>query len=270
MSMSEERHSGDLLESRASSTKVALGVAGVVLGLGVLVCGGVAGYVALTATFPPEVAPPAQPVDEARDVAQLLPTIMKIDIPADFEPVSSEFNPMMKNVAYRRKGVDGAILMLARADLSQIPENTDFGEAQTRLLSILEMQDRRRLTAIKVSDDSQRSTREFFVLDRPTTFLFVDGRTPDKGTAVTKVSSVFRSRKAYLGFIYLTPTADYDEHVLRTMIDSIRPAMDDSLSGEGDAAKSAESGLGGSRAGEPKDELADPEKPESVESPDGN
>src|SRR5262245_65428259 len=88
VSMSEERHSGDLLESRPSSARVALGVAGVVIGLAALVCGGVAGYVALTTTEPAVVERPSPPAEEPANIRAIADRIVALKIPARFEPTN--------------------------------------------------------------------------------------------------------------------------------------------------------------------------------------
>jgi hypothetical protein len=113
--MSEERFPGDLLESQASSTKVALGVAGIVLGLGLLVCGGVAGYVALTtadstsSTHSTPAAPSDPPTGDRESLWQVARSIVAIDIPVGLEPFAST-NGQNKGVMFRRKGGDGTSL----------------------------------------------------------------------------------------------------------------------------------------------------------------
>jgi hypothetical protein len=230
--MNEERFPADLLESRASSTKVALGVAGVVIGLGALVCGGVAGYVAITTT-PVKVSHPAAPsgekppAEDPEKLRQIARSIVAIDIPVGFEPLTS-VNGRVKSVIFRRQPEDGALLVLGRIELSTIPARLPPEQIQERLIEMMERQDPRAAAKMNVDRASPPTTREFSIFGRPATFRVVSGTLEENQTPVRRLSGVFRSQDAYLALDYLIPTAEFDEEVFQKMIDSIRPAEEDS------------------------------------------
>src|SRR5262245_36303333 len=235
--MSEERHPGNLLESRPSSARVALGMAGVVFGLGLLVCGGVAGYVALTTTGP-AVVERHTPTEDRSSIESVAEKIIAIDLPAGFEPYHSEKNTYMKVAEFARKGSDAASLVLGRADLSAIPV-TSPDEAQSTLLNLMDHNRRHDTALMTVVANAPHSTREFTVLQKPVPFQFVDGTVPD-GTLVRRASGTFRTREAYIAVVYTVPAAEFDEKAFSKLLESIRPAADDSTvdAAAGDDAES--------------------------------
>jgi hypothetical protein len=245
--MSEERFPGDLLESRASSAKVALGVAGIVIGLGVLVCGGVAGYVALTTTGSHVVSEPpsATPRQDPADIRETAQRIIAIDLPADFEPVSREDHIHMTNVVYGRKGVDGAFLKLGRVVLSEIPKGVDLGEAQSKILTVLQMAGTPGGARIEYDTTSPATNREFMILGQPVTFTFVDATLSESRAPVRQARGTFKTMKAIVSLIYVIPKEEFDEDAFRRMIESIRPARGDSAP---DAAETSGDGAAQSEA----------------------
>src|SRR5262245_34149770 len=179
--MSEERFPGDLLESHPSSAKVAMGVAGIIIGLAALVCGGVAGYVALTTTGPVVAdKPPPPAADSSHDLA-VAETIIGIEVPAGFEPLHSERSMYMSVAEYGRKDSDAASLTLGRADLSVLPA-TEPDEAQSKLLNLVDRSRRHATVSMTVVANSPQSKNEFTVLGRPVPFQFLDGTLPNSGT----------------------------------------------------------------------------------------
>ncbi|MGE5195074.1 MAG: hypothetical protein ACM3U2_21480 [Deltaproteobacteria bacterium] len=245
MSMSEERIVGELPEPRMSSLKMALAATGVVIGLGLLVCGGVAGYVAWTTTdssAPPEDrVPPEQDPANIRDLAR---RIVAIDIPAGFEPINSEQSQIMNRVVFGRKGADGALLKLARIDLSQVPAGADPSQAAPMMLEMLQIGSQSDTTSIAPDAASPGTTRELTVLGQPATFHFLDGTLPQNGTPVKKVSGAFRTRNAHIALIYMIPKAEYDDDAFLKMIESIRPPSGDSAPEEEASTGQAANGGG--------------------------
>jgi hypothetical protein len=211
----------------------------VIIGLGALVCGGVAGYVALTTTGPAVVERPAPPAEDPSSIEALAEKIIAIDLPAGFEPYHSEKNMYMKVAEFARKDSDAA-LVLGRADLSALPA-TRPDEAQSTLLSLMDRHRRHDTALITAGADSPHSTREFTVLHKVVPFQFMDGTVPASGTSVRRASGTFRTREAYIAIIYTVPAAEFDETAFAKLLESIRPAADDSTV---DAAAADDAGEG--------------------------
>ncbi len=267
MSMSEERFSGELPEARASSVKIALGVSGVVIGLAVLLCGGVAAYVALTTTdsgAPAE--PPMPPKADPAQIREVARRIIAIDLPADFEPITGEPSQMMSRVLFRRNVEEGAFLKLARVDLSSIPAGSDTSQAGPMILQMLDRGDERDAAMVLPDPASHGTTREFTVLGQTVTFEFADGTAPRSGTPVKKVRGVFRTQKAYIGLVYVIPLAEYDEEQFLEMIESIQPAPGDSAPDVDAAESPGNSGAKASEDGSGKSAPAD-DKPDDAGKP---
>jgi hypothetical protein len=262
VSMSEERFPGDLLESRPSSTKVALGVAGIVIGLGVLVCGGVAGYVAITTTETAVVEAPAPAAPDSGAALQSPQHIIEIDLPAGFEPLSRDGSAHMRIVEFGRKDVDATSLTLARVDLIAIP-STNPDEVRSRMLEMLDKRGRRGNVMMKVDPLSPSSTREFTLLRQKATFQIVDGTLTNSGTSVRRISGVFRTRNAHVALAYTVPTAEYDEETFLKMLESIRPSEGDSMLDAADG--SGENVSPGTEEQSPAGESDDAEKPHGSE-----
>ncbi len=250
MSMNEERLLSELPEPRASSLKVALGVAAAATGLAVLLCGGVAGYVALTTTDrgASEVSP-VPPSLDAGNIRERARTIVAIDIPAGFEPIESMPNSMLSSVTFGRKSGPGALLKLGRTELQAIPPEVEASEVSSMMLQMLEMGDESSSTLIQRDPGSTETTGEFTVLGQPTAFTIVTGTRSQKHIPVTKISGVFRTRKAYVALIYLIPTAEHDEGAFQKLLDSIRPAGGDGVPEES-LSDGAEDGAGSPPAGD--------------------
>jgi hypothetical protein len=258
VSMSEERFPGELLESRPSSARVALGAAGVIIGLAALVCGGVAGYVALTTTGPVVVDMPPPPAEDPPSVRAIADKIIAIDIPSGFEPLHSSSNMYMYVAEFGRKDSNSVSLTVGRADLSVLPA-TEPEEAQSKLLSQMDRGRPHATASMTVVANSPQSKTVFTVLRQQVPFQFVDGTLPDSGTLVRRASGTFRTRKAYIALIYTVPAAEFDEEAFSKMLESIRPAAGDSMP-DGDAADNSE-GPQGTGAQAPTAESSEPAKP---------
>src|SRR5579872_6042758 len=103
--MTEERFPGEVQYAHSlSSTKLGLVIAGVVMGILLLACGGVVAYVVIV---------PARPAIEPMSPAAIRAIarkIVNIDVPQDFEPMEAEESDKMTKAVFARKGELGAIL----------------------------------------------------------------------------------------------------------------------------------------------------------------
>jgi len=267
VSMSEDRHSEDLLESRPSSVRVALGAAGVVIGLAALVCGGVAGYVYLTTTEPVVVETPPPPDATPPSVGAISDKIIAIDLPAGFEPLHSSSNGYMSVAEFGRKDSDAASLTLGRADLAVIPA-TEPDEARSKLLNLVDRGRRHAAASMTVVANAPQSKTEFTVLGQPVTFQFLDGTLRDTGTPVRKASGTFRTGKAYIALIYTVPPEEFDEEAFSKMLESIRPGSNDSMP-DAHAADDLKNPPG-TGAQSPAGESSEAVKPDGSTRSDGN
>jgi hypothetical protein len=158
--------------------------------------------------------------------------------------------------------------MLGSVEFSQIPPRIRYEDIQDRLVGMMERQDPRAMVRMNVDPTSLPETREFSILGRSATFRVVDGTLVENQTPVRRLSGVFRSKKAYLALDYVIPSAEYDEAAILTMIESIRPAAEDSMS-ESDVADPEAEGKSQRPADNTSNgESADTEMPEVQGRPD--
>jgi hypothetical protein len=236
--MSEERFPGELPESRESSLKIVLGLAGFVVVAGLLLCGGVAAYVAWVDTKTPVVENFA-PVKDTAGILQVAAKIVDIDIPAGFEPISNESQLELSRVTFGRATDDGALLKLGRLNLADKPPGSDPRHRLSMLPQMIEVGQPRINTTFLPGSTSAETTRELTVLGRSVPFHFLRG-TRTAGTAkVAKVQGAFLTKKGVIGVIFTIPETEYDEEAVVKMIESIRPAAGDAAPDDDTADDSA-------------------------------
>jgi hypothetical protein len=223
VSMSEERFPGDFRDANTSSFKVGLTVAGVVVGLAVLFCGGVAAYVAWTdkGESTEGVNGPAKKSPAA--VQAIARKIVEIDIPTDFEPIDGDELPPGRKAVFGRKVADGALLKLRCIDLSMAPPRSDPRSQKPRLLRIADMGDDRTNTAFAEGTETTESTRELTVVGNPVVFRFLKGNLLASQKPVRKVVGAFTAGKSLVALIYTIPEEEYNEDAVVRLIASIRP-----------------------------------------------
>ena len=240
--MSEERKLGDLPEARASSFKVALLVAGAVIGLGLLLCGGVAAYVAGTGSSAEPAAAPLPPTPLHSESYTDPATIAAIDLPPDFEqkplPTGDALSPL-KSVLFGPKTDGGAELVIARVDLSSAPAQLTPEQLRGMALKRLEMTGKLGKSFHRAAD-SVDTERELSVLGRQTSIEITDGRLGPGGKPVMKVTGWFSTQQAHIGVIFMIPRDEYDEEAVVKMLESIQPRAGDSIPEANGAARPAE------------------------------
>jgi hypothetical protein len=246
--MGEERNLEELPEARASSFTMVLGVTGIVLGLGVLFCGGVAAYVASTGpsgkdaeTHP---APPAPDLENIRTTAR---KIADVDLPPGFEPLRNGSSPMMMVVTFGRPDVPATELTIGRIEQSSIPTDSSPETQANRMLQMLEMGGG---TTTILRGTNSTTTRELTVLGQPASFKTMRGAVGPNEVRVTKVIGSFRTKAARIVLSYTIPEEEYDEDAVVRMIESIRPPAGDSAP----TADISESSSPEETSGDPVDE----------------
>jgi hypothetical protein len=242
--MSEERRAGDLSGATGSSFKMGLRVAAAAAGAVLLLCGGVAGYVAWIGAPADEVALDSakSPVNEsAKDSERILAIfhkIVDIDVPADFVPLSGDSFGMGRTVTIGRKDADGALLKLSRMDL---PTTQGDGTAPAPDQMLLQMTEKgselTTSTFSEVSGDSA-SNRELTVLGKPETFQFLKGKRQAGGKTLRKAGGAFTIGNSRVALIYTIPEEEYDEEAVVRMIESIRVPKGEAADGPGPSSNS--------------------------------
>jgi hypothetical protein len=226
--MSEERFPGELPDGRASSLKIALGLAGFVVAAGLLLCGGVAAYVAWVDSKTPVGENATPPVKDPASILKVAATIVDIDVPAGFEPISDDSQVHIAKVTFGRATHDGALLKLARMSLADKPPGSDPSERLAVMPHMIEMGEPRVNTAFLPGSASPETTRKLTVLGRSVPFRFVRGTRAPEEPKVAKVQGAFLTKKSMVGLIFTIPETEYDEEAVVKMIESIRPAAGDS------------------------------------------
>jgi hypothetical protein len=232
VSMSEERHQGELPEAQASSFKMALGVTGIVVGLGLLFCGGVAGYVAFTG--PPlqtsEKVAPANP--DHSDTQSAAPATVEIDLPHGFELINSQASPPLLIVIFGRQTDASAKLLIGKIGLLSVPGGVSLEKVREMMLQKLQMASEQGRT-FRPLPDSIDTQRELTVLGQRAPIEITHGTLGSSAIRVAKVSGLFRTKLARIGVVYIIPEDEFDEESVVQMFKSIKPAAGDSFPAAG-------------------------------------
>jgi hypothetical protein len=265
--MSEERNQGGLPEARTSSFKVALGVAAVAMGVGLLFCGGVGAYVAWKGPAGESAEVPVPQMPDLFEKQTPAPAIVTIDLPPGFERVSNQgpeaateqFSPM-KSVTFRRTADDGAELMMGRVDLSSIP--ADISPEKLRGMMLLKLVMAGEINRMfHRTADSVDTKRELTVLGQQVSVDITKGTVESGAKRVTRVVGCFSTQKARIAVIYTIPEDEYDEEGVVRMFESIQPAAGDSVP---EAASPPPDDTSGDSADKPAGaDPADDDQPES-------
>ncbi len=221
MSMSEERNLGELPEAHASSFKIILGLTGLVVGLAVLVCGGVAGYVALTTAEPP-LDPRVELARNPEHVRELAQKIAIIDIPDGLKPIQGDDRGDMTRVTFGREPGDGALLKMSRSSLAGRKPGESPRYRISMMLQMLEMGDDETSTTLQPGGNSPETTQELPVLGKNFPFRFIQGKLGEREIPVRKVVGGFATKSEIVVLICTLPEAEFDEAAILKMIASIR------------------------------------------------
>jgi len=227
----------------------------------------VAGFVYVTTTEPVVVDKPPPPAAAPPSVGAISDKIIAIDLPAGFEPLHSSSNGYMSVAEFGRKDSDAVSLTLGRADLAVIPA-TEEDEARSKLLNLVDRGRRHSAASMTVVANAPQSKTECKVLGQSVPFQFLDGTLRDTGTLIRKASGTFRTGKAYIALIYTVPPEEFDERAFSKMLESIRPAANDSMP-NAHAADDSE-GPPGTGAQSPAGESSGARKPDGSAKSDGN
>jgi hypothetical protein len=225
--MREERHPGDLRESGTRAARPLLIAAGVVAGIAVLVCGGVAGHVAWTdAHRAVEESKSQEKAPERADA--ILKKIAKIDIPAGWVPVDGVDRGQVRRAIFGRKSAEGFLLQLSKIDFTMAPPGIDRNASSSMPMQMLELENSIPGQSPFTPDpEGPVATHTVTVLGEPTPFKFAKGRIPENQEPAWKVSGTFTTETGLVALLYIVPEDDYDEEAVIRMIESIGPTEDD-------------------------------------------
>jgi hypothetical protein len=263
VSMSEERHPGEFPEAHESSFKTGLRVTAIVVGLGLLVLGGVAAYVAWTdpsGVFAKLLAPSA--LDHPK-IKTPEPIILSIDLPPGFERTVMDRTPPMLLVAFGRKSDAGAELILGRVELSKVPAGSSLETQRIKMLQNLEREIEDDMTFRRVAD-SIATARELTVLGQRSSIEIIHGTRGRGAKRYAKVAGVFSTEQARIAVVFIIPEEEYDEEAVVRMFESIRPLPGDSVPKADVSESSVHEEASSGSANEPaRAEAADDDKPDS-------
>ncbi len=234
MSMNEERNLFELPAARPASFKVALGIAGFVVGLGLLFCGGVAAYVAWKGPSGKASELDTSPLSDDSEILadpskieRAAGRIVQIDLPPGFEPLKREISPPMTSVTFGRRSGEGGLLLIGKVLISAIPSDSGLEMQREMMLSKLASADERGRTALR--DTNPTGTKhEMTVLGQRVEFEITRGVLQASSVPAVKVSGWFSSKTARMALIYAISEEEYDEEAVARMIASIRIPEGDS------------------------------------------
>lgn len=250
--MHEESES-ELSASPSSVTPIVV-VVGALVGLSLLVCGGAAGYVALTTPSQTKRQAPDAPADEIPEflqkkmklqalanripltedatlVRKIAATILKIDFPAEFEPIEASQESAGSRAVFGNQTKNGALLKMAlmRLEIPGTQPAIPLDEPTARqVLKFAENEAGRtdttlRATRVKI----EPRHRELTVFGKPVDFSFRQGKLAAGGQPVWKIWGAFGTMNKMTALIIVIPESEYDEEAIVRLIESIRPGDTD-------------------------------------------
>jgi len=242
------------LSPSTSTVKPILAALGVMFGLMLLLCGGAAGYVALTSpprseepvqTGAPMVRPEDSPefqrmkklretrevpfTDDPDVVRKIAATIVDIDLPPDFEPIEANRGVAHRWVVFGKKSEPAALLKMAGMHRpngdNSVPLVFD-ARAKVQILQSAENENGRNDTMLKNTRQRTQSVeRELTIAGQKAVFEFKQGLRYSDKTPVRKIVGAFPTRTGGLAaLIYMVPESEYDEEAVIRMLESMRPA----------------------------------------------
>lgn len=246
--MHEEPQSSEFTDS-GSPLGIAIITIAFLAGVMLLVCGGVAGFVAWEDSSRPPVPKealvrmPNGRSTEPAEVRLVAGTIAGIDLPEGFEPVDAENMHVMRKVAFIKKSSEGAVLKLARLDSQKMPEFDprkleQDPHAQESYLEMKAQFEKREFASVSemVENGSdltetaieapEGTERELTIAGENAVFRFQNGILKRTEKPVWKVSGVFKTARGRVALVYTIPAAEYDEEAVVRMIESIRPVTE--------------------------------------------
>jgi hypothetical protein len=265
-------HEAREIEATPSPSTVTpvLVVAGVLIGLLLLVCGGAAGYVALTDRPPSEVKTKARPEDSQNPmqdrfekmqqsfaddipftddpalVRKIAAAIVDIDLPAGFEPIEGLRYDVRRRAVFGKKTDDAALLKLgasnAEAGRTHSPASLDDPMMMKYVVGIAETENGRTITTLKATQSQKKGEylqRDLTVLGQKAAFAFKHGKRTSDNKPVWKVWGSFTTANGAAALILLVPESEFDEEAIVRMIESIRPATDEKSGSSADTDKAA-------------------------------
>jgi hypothetical protein len=233
----------------SSGTKPMLVVAGAVVGLMLLICGGAAGYVAL-APQPPPTPEPGRPepnpyflesskkqdraipfTEEFALVKKIATTIFKIDLPAGFEPIEALKDSTTARAVFGKQTENAALLKMAIVAFQtpgfQGPIASDDPLARS-VLKIAENEIGRPDTIMRaVREKTEPKHRELTVLGQKAVLSIRQGKRASDSKPISKAWIAFLTKNGVAALIFVVPDAEFDEEAIVRMIESIRPPDDD-------------------------------------------
>jgi hypothetical protein len=225
--MREERHPGDLREESRSSARPVLIAAGIILGIAIVVCGGVAGHVAWTDARRAVEEPKKHETTPVRAEANLR-KIVKIDVPAGLAPLSSEERGKVRRVIFGRKAEEGFVLQLAKIDFSMLPAGVNREESAPMLAQMLEMENSAPGSNHFIPEpEPMETTRVMTVMGEEVAFKFAKGRLSANREVGWQVTGMFPTETGLVALKCVVPESEYDEQAVIRMIESIGPGEDD-------------------------------------------
>jgi hypothetical protein len=253
-----------------STVTPVLVVAGVLIGLLLLLCGGATGYVALTYRPPPEVKRKASPedsqnpmqerydkmrqsfaddvpfTDDPAVVRKIAAAIVDIDLPAVFEPIEGLRYDVRRRAVFGKKTEDAAILKLGACNTatgrSPSPASLDDPMMMKYVLGIAETENGRTTTILKAAQSQKKGEylqRDLTVLGQKAAFAFKHGKRTSDNKPVWKIWGSFTTANGAAALILLVPESEFDEEAIVRMIESIRPATDEKSGSSADTDKAA-------------------------------
>jgi len=239
----------------SSSLKPILVVGGALAGLMLLVCGGVAGYVAMKTPAPikenvgaaadrryePEEAEKMMKKWYAKNqrtialtedpviVTKIAATIFKIDLPADFSPREAEQQGSHARAVFSKQSDNSALLKMARAEW-MMPDATALSapdDPQARhALEIVESDSggRSETTLRATRQEIKTFQRELTVLGQQANFTFKQGKRALDNKPVWKIWGAFGTTNGAAAMIMLIPASEFDEQAVVRMIEGIHQA----------------------------------------------
>lgn len=214
-----------------SSTAKVLLILGSIAGLVLLACCGFGAYVFFhVQDFAQNLAKNMNisATQNPAEVRERTQQILRIDIPDDFKPVQAMEFMVMQWAVYQGKSGPQSMLIIMEMNQQMIDPGRNRDAKQQRDEMVQQLRQQPQVGTMEEIEEQTHETRTFTIGGKPVEFDFIKGKTRGSQAVVHRVVGVIPTENGIVLLMLTVPDADYNEEQITRMLESIRPADEES------------------------------------------
>jgi len=162
------------------------------------------------------------------EVRERTQDMLHIDIPDDFKPVQAMEFMIMKWAVYQGKSGPQSMLIIMEMGQQMIEQGRNRDAKQQRDEMVQQLRQQPQVGTMEEIEEESRETRTFTIGGKPVEFDFIKGKTRGSQAVVHRVVGVIPTETGIVLVMLTVPEADYNEEQVTRMLESIRPADEES------------------------------------------